>query len=74
LIDKRQGLLQKVIGQLPKSQRQALERAVFEGLTESEIAEQIGEPLGKVRTALRAAVIFVRHRRRAVCGTWVANI
>ena len=74
LIDDRMGLLQKVISHLPAFQRQALELAVFGGLDESQIAEQLGEPLGRVRTALRAAVTFVKHRRQAVCGSWVANI
>ena len=74
LIDDRLVLLHKVINQLPKPQRQALELAVFGGLRESEIAAEMGEPLGKVRSSLRAAVTFVKHRRRAVSGTWAANI
>jgi RNA polymerase sigma-70 factor (ECF subfamily) len=74
LIDDRLVLLHKVIDQLPKPQQQALELAVFGGLTEAEIAAAIGEPLGKVQRSLRAAVTFVKHRRRAVCGTWAANI
>jgi len=74
LIDERLVLLHKAINQLPKPQRQALELAVFGGLRESEIAAAMGEPLGKVRSSLRAAVTFVKHRRRAVCGTWAANI
>jgi RNA polymerase sigma-70 factor, ECF subfamily len=74
LIDDRLVLLHKAINQLPKAQRLALELAVFGGLTESEIAVQMGEPLGKAQRSLRAAVTFVKHRRRAVCGTWAANI
>ncbi len=74
LIDDRLGLLHKAVDQLPKPQRQALELAVFRGLRDSEIAAELGEPLGKVRSSLRAAVTYVKHRRRAVCGTWAANI
>lgn len=74
LLDDRLALLHKAINQLPKAQRQALELAVFAGLRESEIAAEMGEPLGKVRSSLRAAVTFVKHRRQAVCGTWAANI
>jgi RNA polymerase sigma-70 factor (ECF subfamily) len=74
LIDDRLVLLHKAINQLPKPQRQALELAVLGGLRESEIAAEMGEPLGKVRSSLRAAVTFIKHRRRAVCGTWAANI
>jgi RNA polymerase sigma-70 factor (ECF subfamily) len=74
LIDHRLALLHKAINQLPKPQQQALELAVFGGLRESEIASEMGEPLGKVRSSLRAALTFVKHRRRAVCGIWAANI
>jgi RNA polymerase sigma-70 factor (ECF subfamily) len=73
-LDERLVLLRKVAGQLPKAQRQALNLAVFAGYTEAEMAEMLGEPLGKVRTALRAAVTFLRHRLHAVVGTWAANI
>jgi RNA polymerase sigma-70 factor, ECF subfamily len=73
-IDDRLALLHKAIDQLPKSQRQALDLAVFGGLSESEIAAKTGEPLGKVQRSLRAALTFVKQRRRAVCGTWAANI
>jgi DNA-directed RNA polymerase specialized sigma24 family protein len=74
LIDKRLGLLHKVIDQLSEPQQQALELAVFRGLSEEGIAAELVEPLGKVRTGLRAAVAFVRHRRRAILGTWAADI
>jgi RNA polymerase sigma factor (sigma-70 family) len=74
VIDDRLDLLHKVINQLPRLQRQALEFAVFGGLGEAEIAAELGEPLGKVRSSLRAAVTFVKHRRRAILGTWAANI
>lgn len=73
-LDERLTLLHKVIAQLPDSQREALDLAVFAGLNESEIAVETGEPLGKVQRSLRAAITFVKHRRRAVCGTWAANI
>jgi DNA-directed RNA polymerase specialized sigma24 family protein len=74
LIDDRLVLLHKAINQLPKPQRQALDLAVFGGHSESEIAQEMGEPLGKAQRSLRAAVTFVKHRRRVVCGTWAANI
>jgi RNA polymerase sigma-70 factor (ECF subfamily) len=74
LIDDRLVLLHKAINQLPELQRQALDLAVYGGRSESEIATQMGAPLGKAQRSLRAAVTFVKHRRRAVCGTWAANI
>jgi len=74
LVDDRLVLLHKAIKQLPEPQRQALELAVFGGRNESEIAIEMGEPLGKAQRSLRAALTFIKHRRRAVCGTWAANI
>jgi RNA polymerase sigma-70 factor (ECF subfamily) len=74
LVDARLGLLQRAFNQMPKPQRRALELAVFDGYTESEIAAQLGEPLGKVSAGLRAAFTFLRHRQHAVLGTWTADI
>lgn len=74
LLDGRRDLFRKVINQLPKPQRQALELAVFDGLTETEIAQKLGEPLAKVRSGLMAALRFIRHRLAAVMRTWAANI
>jgi RNA polymerase sigma-70 factor (ECF subfamily) len=74
LIDDRLVLLHKAINQLPDLQRQALDLAVYGGRSEVEIATEMGEPLAKAQRSLRAAVTFVKHRRRAVCGTWAANI
>ena len=74
LIDERAAIFQKVVNQLPKPQREALDLAIFSGRSETEIAAQSGEPLGRARSGLRAAVTFVRHRRRAILGTWAANL
>jgi RNA polymerase sigma-70 factor (ECF subfamily) len=74
LIDDRLVVLHRAINQLPEPQRQALDLAVFCGRSETEIATAMGEPLGKAQRSLRAAVTFVKHRRRAVCGIWAANI
>lgn len=73
-LDARRELLKKVLNQLPQPQREALEFAVFEGYTEEEIGAKLGEPLGKVKSGLRAGMRFLRHRLRAITGTWAANI
>lgn len=50
------GSVKKAMEQLPQEQRQAVELAYFEGLTQSEIAVRTGSPLGTVKTRLRSAL------------------
>ena len=73
-LDERRELLRKIVKQLPEAQREALDWAVFEGYTEIELADKRGEPLGRVKTELRAGMRFLRHRLRAVLGMWSTNI
>jgi RNA polymerase sigma-70 factor, ECF subfamily len=54
------GKIRGVIGRLPEEQRRPLELAFFEGLSHSEIAEKTGDPLGTVKTRIRAALTTIR--------------
>ena len=53
-------LVTRALAALPEAQRVAIELAYFEGLSQSEIAERLAEPLGTIKTRMRAGMEKLR--------------
>jgi RNA polymerase sigma-70 factor, ECF subfamily len=58
----RRQIIMAALADLPREQREALELGYFGGLSQSEIAEQTGEPLGTIKTRMRLAMQKLRDR------------
>jgi RNA polymerase sigma-70 factor, ECF subfamily len=53
------------LAELPEPQRVALELAYFEGLSQSEIAAKLNEPLGTIKTRMQLGMKKLRDRLQA---------
>jgi RNA polymerase sigma-70 factor, ECF subfamily len=53
--------LREAMEKLTPNQRSAIELAYFEGLSQTEIAERLGQPLGTVKTWVRMALKNLRE-------------
>lgn len=60
--------MNSALASLPEAQRRVLELAYFDGLSQSEIAARLAEPLGTVKTRMRSGI----QRLRDILGTKVA--
>ena len=57
--------VRSLIGSLPAAQKKAIELAYFEGLSHSEIAASLHEPLGTVKSWIRSALLRLKESLQA---------
>lgn len=67
-LSQRSQKVRSALAQLPENQRQVLEMAYYEGLSQSEIAKQLNIPLGTVKTMVRQGLLKLRENLREFIG------
>jgi RNA polymerase sigma-70 factor (ECF subfamily) len=53
--------VQQALAELPPNQRQALELAYYQGLSQTEIAQQLSIPVGTVKSGVQLSFVKLRQ-------------
>lgn len=62
IVSEQQEEMRTALGEIPDTQRIPLELAYFNGMSQSEIARHLGEPLGTIKTRMQLGMRKLRDR------------
>ena len=60
-VNENSALVRSALGSLPQEQRQAIEMAFFGGLTQTEVAQALQQPLGTIKARIRRGMLKLRE-------------